>query len=244
MNMRRWRWASAAPQFERALELDKSNATIHQWYSNYLNDVLFGADALLAAQEAHKIDRASPAVNVVLAFNYVLSGNEYDELALKHSAAAKEYGYAGLFEDHMVFVVRLRRAEYGQAAQGLAQAYQEVGKDISWIIPFTNAMRDPGEIFQALEALKTAQANGHASDGELFFRYSLLGQADEFFALAGKHINDQRLPYVYTLLPEAGPIRSDQRYAGMLAKIGLIEFWQQSGWPSVCQQSAETILCQ
>ena len=190
-----------------------------------------------------KIDRASPAVNVVLAFNYVLSGNEYNELALKHSAAAKEYGYAGLFEDHMVFVVRLRRAEYEQAAQGLAQAYQEVGKDISWIIPFTNAMRDPGEIFQALEALKTAQANGHASDGELFFRYSLLGQADEFFALAGKHINDQRLPYVYTLLPEAGPIRSDQRYAGMLAKIGLIEFWQQSGWPSVCQRLPDTIRC-
>ena len=244
MNMRRWRWMNADPQFYRALELDKNNATVHQWHSNYLNDVLYGADALLAAQRAHKIDRASPAVNVVLAFNYVLSGNKYNELALKHSAAAKEYGYAGLFEDHMVFVVTLRRGEFEQAALKLTRAYQEADKDTSWISPFTNAMRDPREVSQALEALATAQANGQASDGELFFRYSLLGRVDEFFALASKHIDDQRLPYVYTLLPEAGPIRADPRYAELLEKIGLIEFWREFGWPIVCQPEAEAVLCQ
>ena len=244
MNMRRWRWTSAVPQFERALELDKNNATIYQWHSNYLNDLLFGEDALLAAQQAHKIDRASPAVNVVLAFNYMLSGSDYDEPALKHSAAANEFGYSGLLDDHMSFVVRLRRGQFEQAAQDLARAYLEAGKDTSWIIPFVSAMNDPDNIPGALEVLRSAQSNGYASDGELFFRYSLLGQADEFFALAAKHIDDQRLPYVYTLLPEAGSIRSDPRYAGMLEKIGLIEFWQQFGWPSMCQPVAETARCQ
>ncbi|MCZ6498914.1 MAG: hypothetical protein O6844_00245 [Gammaproteobacteria bacterium] len=244
MNMRRWRWKIAAPQFKRALELDKNNATINQWHSNYLNDVLFGADALIAAQQAHKIDRASPAVNVVLAFNYVLSGSEYNELALKHSAAAKEYGYAGLFDDHMSFVVRLRRGEFEQAAKKLVRAYQEAGKDSSWIERFTDAMQDPDKIPQALEALKSAQSDGTATDGDLFFRYALLGQPDGFFALAANHIDDQRLPYVYTLLPEAGRIRSDPRFAGLLEKIHLIEFWRENGWPPVCQPLADSVRCQ
>ncbi len=243
MNMRRWRWKNAAPQFERALELDKNNASVHQWYSNFLNDVLFGADALIAAKQAHNIDRASPAVNVVLAFNYVLSGTGNGELALKHSTAANEYGYSGLFDDHMSFVVRLRRGEFVQATQNLTQAYREAGKDTSWINPFTSAMMDSDGVAMALDVLKSAQSDGHASDGELFFRYALLGRADEFFALAAKHIDDQRLPYVYTLLPEAAPIRTDLRYAGLLEEIGLIEFWQQSGWPSVCQPFDDSIRC-
>lgn len=244
MNMRRWRWKSAAPQFKRALELDKNNTTVNQWHSNYLNDVLFGADALIAAQQAHKFDRASPAINVVLAFNYVLSGSEYNELALQHSAAANEYGYSGLFDDHMRFIVRIRRGEFEQAARDLARAYQEASKDSSWIEPFTNAMKDPDKSPEALEALKLAKSNGNASDGELFFRYALLGQADEFFALAAIHIDDQRLPYVYTLLPEARPIRSDPRFAGLMEKIGLIEFWRQNGWPPVCQPLADSVRCQ
>ena len=242
MSMRRWQWRDADPLFQHAILLEPQNASIQQWYSNYLNDVGRQAEALDAAEQAYRLDRVSPVVNVVLAFNYALGGTRYDNLALQHAAAAREFGYTGTLDDTVRFIVNLRQVDYGTATRELELAYAAAGKDAAWIGPFVAAVKDPARKAAALSELAAAVST--QSDGEMFLLYMLLGQADKVFDIAFRHMEDRRLPYAWLLLPEAAGFREDPRFRSLAEQIGLVEFWQESGWPPICQPDPDGFRCQ
>lgn len=70
-----WQWARAKQEFERALRLDPSDATAHQWYAIYF---WFTGDARTALKQlriAHQFDPLSPIVNADLCRALLFAGD-------------------------------------------------------------------------------------------------------------------------------------------------------------------------
>lgn len=244
MSMRTWDWPEGGSQFSKALELEDRDATIHQWYSNYLNDVLYREQALEHAQMAATFESASPVVNVVLALNYLLTGDKNNELVVHHSDVAREKDYRGLLGEYMKFAVMLRQGRSQEAVTQLEAVHRNAGRTPSdWIAAYADGFDNDAGQAAAVTALENARSAGLLNDGDLFYFYSLLGAADPFYELAAEHVEDRRIPHVWTLLPEAAPIRSDPRYSPLLNDLGLIEFWNLHGWPPLCRPDGNAARC-
>jgi hypothetical protein len=44
--------------------------------------------------------------------------------------------------------------------------------------------------------------------------------------------------------PTAADFRKDPRFAELMRTVGLLDFWQQNGWPDLCQPSGNSLRCQ
>jgi TolB-like protein/DNA-binding winged helix-turn-helix (wHTH) protein/Tfp pilus assembly protein PilF len=65
-----WNWQKAEQEFQRAIELNPSYATTHQWYSHYLRAMGRLPEALQQAQQAQQSDPLSLSINTTLAARY------------------------------------------------------------------------------------------------------------------------------------------------------------------------------
>jgi TolB-like protein/DNA-binding winged helix-turn-helix (wHTH) protein/Tfp pilus assembly protein PilF len=65
-----WNWQQAEQEFQRAIELNPSYATTHQWYSHYLRAMGRLPEALQQAQQAQQSDPLSLSINTTLAARY------------------------------------------------------------------------------------------------------------------------------------------------------------------------------
>jgi len=73
-----WEFAAAAKQFEKAIELNPSYATAHQWYGNYLSDMGQEDRALVEMRRALDLDPLSPIISRDVAWPLFFS-RRYDE---------------------------------------------------------------------------------------------------------------------------------------------------------------------
>jgi len=58
-----WEWAEAEREFKRALELNPSSATTHDWYGDFLSSMGRDEEAILVTRRAVELDPLSLAVN-------------------------------------------------------------------------------------------------------------------------------------------------------------------------------------
>jgi TolB-like protein/DNA-binding winged helix-turn-helix (wHTH) protein/Flp pilus assembly protein TadD len=72
-----WDWKHAETEFQRAIELNPSYATAHQWYSQYLRAMGRFPEALHEAKQAQQLDPLSLPINTTVAARY-RDLNQYD----------------------------------------------------------------------------------------------------------------------------------------------------------------------
>jgi TolB-like protein/DNA-binding winged helix-turn-helix (wHTH) protein/tetratricopeptide (TPR) repeat protein len=65
-----WDWKQAEQEFQRAIELNPSYATAHQWYSQYLKAMGRFPEALREAKQAQQLDPLSLPINTTVAARY------------------------------------------------------------------------------------------------------------------------------------------------------------------------------
>lgn len=65
-----WDWGSSEREYKRAIELNPSYATAHQWYAEYLTAMRRHSEALAESKRARELDPLSPAINLNLAHRY------------------------------------------------------------------------------------------------------------------------------------------------------------------------------
>jgi serine/threonine-protein kinase len=73
-----WDWTGAGVEFRRALALNPSDATTHQWYGNYLLYSGHEEDGLKQLQQAHRLDPLSPIILSAL-IDHLTSTGRYQE---------------------------------------------------------------------------------------------------------------------------------------------------------------------
>src|SRR5436190_5257501 len=104
-----WDWQGAEMEFQRAIALDPSYATTHQWYSIYLLAAGRPEEAHREIQFARQRDPLSVPVNSDVGFHYYYTG-QYDE-------AVKQ----------LRFVLELN-VDFPPAHLWLGRTYQELGR--------------------------------------------------------------------------------------------------------------------
>jgi len=83
-----WHWHSAEQNYRRALQLDPSDATAHQWYAIHLWFMGRMQAALLEMRIAHRLDPLSPIINADLGRALFYAGNLQASLAQYRATTA------------------------------------------------------------------------------------------------------------------------------------------------------------
>jgi serine/threonine-protein kinase len=73
-----WDWEGAEKGFKRAIELNPSNASTHQWYGEYLTYMGRFDEAIAEFQRAQELDPLSLIINAAMGWVYYFEGN-YDQ---------------------------------------------------------------------------------------------------------------------------------------------------------------------
>jgi hypothetical protein len=168
-------------------------------------------------------------VNSVLALCHAVRGE--DEAALRHVAIARELG-AGVYPlAYVELFAELRRRDYGRARATWERVAASLGKPAGWIAPTFAALEDRTALPAAQDALEHARAAGETDDHTLFLFYTLLGLADEAYAIAEAKVAERSLNHLWLLLPEASALREDPRFLALMERMGVTAYWDRHGWP-------------
>jgi serine/threonine protein kinase/Tfp pilus assembly protein PilF len=175
-------WTSAEKHFRRAIELDPSYPTAHQWYSSTLSCLGRFDESVSEAKQAQELDPLSLVINMNLGdvFYYM---RQYDKaieqykstLALDrtfpwpHSGLAFVYLVQGKFNESLVECEQLKSLA-GNEPYTLA--------NLGWIYARTGRKANALRVLE--ELLKLARDGNSVSYGIAFLYYSL-GEKDKAF---------------------------------------------------------------
>src|SRR5712664_2622605 len=186
-----WDLPTAERELRRAIELNANDPTPHEWYCHLLIVEGRNAEALTEARQALDLDPVNPLFHTVLAETYYY-GREYDAAI-----------------DEAQQVVRLH-PDFPLAQYWLGSAYRE------------KKMYPQAKARAALRKLEQLAGTRFVPNLYPAAIHVGLGENDEAFRLLDLAYQERidRLVYL-NVDPMADPIRSDPRFAQLMAKIGL-----------------------
>ena len=216
-----WNWPACEKEFKRAIELNPSYATAHQWYSEYLSCMRRHTEALAEAQRAEQLDPLSPVISTVVANSYLFV-HKYDE------AISRLQKTVSLFP------------EYPPAHWYLGDVYVQKGNYEQAIAAYQKGMTLSGATAAEVAALGQAYAKGGIRGyylcelqrlrEELKHRYVRAFAFAWYFASLDE--KDQACSYLekayadrdwkLTLIqsqPRFDPLRSDPRFQDLLRRM-------------------------
>jgi serine/threonine-protein kinase len=215
-------WEASEREFRRALELNPSYATAHQWYGEYLSNWGRHEEAIREQETAEKLDPLSLIVRTSLggAFYYA---RQYDraiqqvrktlsekpDFFIANVFLGRAYLKKGMFEEAITVLAKAKEVSETSESLGiLGHAYGVAGRR-------SDALR-------VLERLQELSKTAYVSPFDRALVYTGLGDRDRAIdwldravAERSAHIGEINCDPVFD------PLRSDPRFAGLLRRIGL-----------------------
>jgi eukaryotic-like serine/threonine-protein kinase len=222
-----WDWSGAEREYKRAIELNPSYATAHQWYGELLLVLGRKQEMLSEMSRAQQLDPLSPVINGERgAMLFRATGRE--DLALQELRKALEIDPSFPHAHWQIGLVHLRKGELAEAGEefqkaealapgvtmykgGLAHVYAREGRT-------TEARR-------LLDDLKELSKTRYVSGLDLASIYIGLGEKEQAFTYLEKAYqqHDPRLILWLTSRPEFNALRSDPRMKDLVHRVGLPE---------------------
>ena len=214
-----WDWDGAEQSFQRALELNPSEAMAHYHYAWYL--ALFGRldEAIFEHKRARELDPLNPLHTAYLGLLYLMKGQDKEaieeaqkslelnpDFATGLSVLGRAYVEKGMYEEaiaahqKLVEVEPLRRGDLGRT-------YALAGQ------------RD--EARKMLAELEKRKATPFVAF-ELAILYTALGEKDEAFRWLNYEHPHAFFPW-FRVLPEFVPLRDEPRFKDLLVRLNLPE---------------------
>src|SRR5262249_41814643 len=220
-----WNWGAAEKEFKRAIELNPSYATAHQWYSDYLSSLGRKEEALAEAQAALGLDPLSLIVNENVArahyyarhFDQAIEGSkktlEMDaNFAISHLRLGRALAAKGMYDD------AIKEFQTFSALSGdMPLATASIG----------NALAQSGDQPRAIRALdELVHLSKHGRVPPICFALVQAGLAnnDQAIAWLNKPYKEHS-DYLRVLKvdPLFDTLRSDARFRDLLHRIGFPE---------------------
>lgn len=245
LDFSRWNWLEARRRFAIAMERAPGNANLRQWHSQFLSSTGWLEESVTEAEAARALDAVSPVVNDRLAVAYLWAGD--DEKAARQFAIAGELGLAPSAnpEGYLIFLVRNGRLD--EAERLLSGLLGGAGLAADWVPPVFDGLRDPAARPAARAPLARAASENLVPPRILFGALLLLGDAEGALALANRIIDsgDHRsLDVEFLFAPESAPLRRHPGFSGLVDRLGLADYWRQTGWPPMCGETAGRLTCE
>jgi DNA-binding SARP family transcriptional activator/TolB-like protein len=227
-----WDWPGAEREFLRAIDLNPSNETAHQWYSLYLMARKRTRESLQEIEEARALDPLSPIINKSVGQRYYHARRYNRAIAAYQEALTQDPTYSlthywlGLAYEQQALALRQKRlldraiAEFQRAIQcsrgrpdpaiiaGLGHAYALAGRT-------TEAQTKQDELRQVAQrryvspvALATLATSLGDTDRALnWLRQAVIQRSGDLLMLGVE--------------PRFDPLRSEPRFAALLDEISL-----------------------
>lgn len=209
-----WDFKSAERDYRRALELNPSYATAHQWYGEYLETMGRFPEARREIESAFAIDPLSSAITSDVCWISVAERRYQQALAFGRSVEARDPARApqrcmvnallalGEFDE----VLRRLEAQGAPAAASVAEAYRKKGPR-----GFYNAR---------LHGFLRMQP--HPEPVTIARHHALLGDRDQAFVWLDKAFAERASATPsFHVDPAFDSIRDDPRFRALAARIGL-----------------------
>lgn len=216
-----WDWQAAEKEFRRAIELNPSYATAHQWYAEYL--ALQGRfdEALAESERARRLD---PVSLIIASDNgQILYYSRLYDRAIAQFRAVLEME-PNFFPAH---IVAGPYVEKGQFANALA----ETGKLMipadgpwawSWRAYIYGRAGQPAQARRALEKLQQLYRQEYVGPDPALFAYIGMGDKDQAFAWFEKAYADHANSLTSLKVnPAYDSLRSDPRFKDLMHRVRL-----------------------
>jgi TolB-like protein/DNA-binding winged helix-turn-helix (wHTH) protein/Tfp pilus assembly protein PilF len=216
-----WDLDSAGKEFRRAIELNPSYATAHQWYAAHLVVLGRTAEAIAEMRIAEALDPLSLIISSDLA-DFLVIARSYDEsiresrktieldpnFALAHNQLGQAYLQQHMFKEAVAELQEGARLSGGSPTiiAGLARAYVASGQR--------------NEATKLLDDLKKRSNPSSSHASEIAAIYVALGDPDQAMDWLDRGYDERFNPSVL-LRPGFDPLRSHPRFQDLLRRVGL-----------------------
>ncbi len=212
-----WDWDGAEQAFQRALELNPSEAMAHYHYAWYL--ALFGRvdEAIVEHKRAKELDPLNPLHTAWLGWLYLWKGQE--EEALEEARKSLELNPDFDIGFYMLGLVYAEKGVYEEAIA----AHQELTKIAPlWRFALGCTYAQAGRRDEARKILTELEKEETTPFGAwgLAYLYTALGEKDDAFRWLAYEKPHAFFPWL-RVSPHFEPLRSDPRFKDLLRRLNL-----------------------
>ena len=216
-----WDWAEAERQFRRAIQLDSSYATAHQWYGNYhvaMNHPSEAIASLRRAQRADPLNRV--AVGAVCWGLYMM--RRYQEAVVQCGRAVEldsTFAPARLWGGQSL-------AMLGDTARGFREldaAARLSGQSAAYVAAVAQFSATAGRVQRARALLADLTMPGHryVPPYEIALVYAALGDRERAVKWLESAYRERSHSIAFLRVdPGLDPLRSDARFTALLERTG------------------------
>jgi TolB-like protein/tetratricopeptide (TPR) repeat protein len=217
-----WDLPTAEKELRRAIELNPNDAYAHEWYCHLLIVQGHNSEALAEAHHALDLDPVNPLFHDVLAETYYV-GRLYDA-AIEEAQQVVKLHPGDLSAQYWLGSAYREKKMYPQAIETFQHARQVSGDNLAMLMAYGHSQALAGNAEEARAALQKLQQLSSTRFVPSLYPAAIhvaLGETDEAFRLLELTYQERvdRLVYL-NVDPMADPLRSDPRFAQLMAKVG------------------------
>jgi len=217
-----WDLATAERELQQSITLNPNDPTAHEWYGHLLVVEGRNAEALTEDRRALDLDPANPLFHTALAETYYFS-RKYDAAIEEAGRVVKLHPDFPLAQFWLGSAYREKKM-YPQAIETFQHARQASGDNPAMLMAYGHAQALAGNAAEARAALQKLQQQAATRFVPNLYPAAIhvgLGEKDEAFRLLDVAFQEKidRLVYL-NVDPMTDPLRSDPRFAQLMAKVG------------------------
>lgn len=217
-----WDWQGLEKDFERAIELDPSQAIVYYWYGEYLMSMGRPEEAIAMTQRAFAMDPLSPVVGASLAMILYLA-RKFDE-ALEVLKRVGEI-HPDHFLPHLrAGLVRIQKHQFGQAIAELKKAVELANHSTETEAALALAHAAAGETKSAMKLtreLEKQQAQRYVLPYNIAKIHAAGGNKEKAFEWLEKAYAEGNPDLIeLNSEPVFDGIRQDLRFSRLMQRVG------------------------
>lgn len=236
-------WVSAEDVYLEVVRSDPDNSTGHLWLAGFYRETGRMIRAEESLSVARSLDPNSPPVLIEDAMNLQI----HPDPDVPSKALDRLWSDMGIQFPVVWFGnwnMQLRRGAFDEAKRFLDFTPHVAFQDVLTAYVEARESKDETSLDEIADALKSAHADGL----EGWLAYTLLDQiyrpGEAMDILEATLDRNETLDIAVIMLDPLYPLaRQTERFAGLVERYGLIEYWQQRSAPDLCEAEADYPYC-
>lgn len=218
-----WDWAGADREFQRAIELSPSDATAHQWYSEYLLRVGRIEEGVAEIQRAAELDPGSPLMNAEVGGAFYWARRYDDSIDQLRKSIAMEPNFS--YAHSWLGFAYLQKGMHSEAVGEFQKAVDVSGGASTFLAALGHAYGLAGQKEQGrsiIQKLNAVSRQSYVSPYDMAIIYTGMGDKDQaiHWLEVGYKLHDPALDML-KVEPALDSLRSDNRFQDLIRRVGL-----------------------
>jgi len=217
-----WDWSGAEKEYQRAIELNPSYETSHQWYAALLSTLGRHQEAFVEAERARDLAPLSPRINIDVAWAYYWARRYDDAKAQSLKTLELDSQFAPAYT--LLGWIAVRKHLYEEAIAEFQKALGFSGDRTANQVAIAYARAMAGERIKALRTLDELQAGSQSvASYQIAVVFAGLGEKEKALASLERACYGEHDKWIGFLKidPSFEILSSEPRFNGLLHRLNL-----------------------